>query len=147
MKRLVCLGALVLLAACVETATPPLDTPVIEVYGGGGFAGSSRTLIYANDTLSSEQTNPNGKTVRNSVQGHPGAYQAALAIIRAEGPHLRRAMKGKADSYDCLDYGTDLVSVTPPATGFDKVSANCPEQAMLAFQRKILDAATGASGP
>lgn len=96
MTRFAFLPCLGLLAACVggptgQVVRPPEGTQVIELYSGGTFSGSYSTSIYANDVVASEQIDQKGKMQRKVVQGRPGVFEAALAVLRAEGPAAAKA--------------------------------------------------------
>lgn len=143
MTRLAVLPILGLLAACVGGATgqvalPPQGTPVIELYSGGSFSGSYSTSIYANDVVASAQVDQKGTMQRKVVQGRPGVFEAALAVLRAEGPAVAKATAHSRDTYDCMDYGRDSVSIKPAIAGFSDAIATCPEEPLLGLYRKVL---------
>jgi hypothetical protein len=143
MTRFALLPCLGLLAACVggptgQVVRPPEGTQVIELYSGGTFSGSYSTSIYANDVVASEQIDQKGKMQRKVVQGRPGVFEAALAVLRAEGPAAAKATAHSRDTYDCMDYGSDSVSIKPAIPGFSDAIATCPEEPLLALHRHVL---------
>ena len=141
MKALMPLAALVALGACMDSgpSVPPSGTAVIEVASGGAFSGVVRTSIYANDVLIVVQTDMDGKHKRSVVRGDEGVYQAALAVVLDKGPQVAAQVSRKTPGFDCQDYGSDSITVSPPIDGFSAVSANCPERKLLDLQTQILN--------
>ena len=131
----------VLVSACdavppTEPPTePPTDTAVITV-ASGSFFGSSSTQIFADGTLIGTTASDGKPPVRVVQQGGPGAYAKAAAVLAAEGAATKRAIKPHAQQ--CLDYGMDQVSATPPVAGFDQASSACPDAAMSALMSHVL---------
>ena len=131
------LGLILLLSACDAPHPIKPGTPVIVV-ASASFSGSSSTQIFADGAVISDRTTP-GRPPRHSVQhGPPEAYMRAAAVLRAEGKATLRALKPAPDQ--CLDYGTDQVTATPPVAGFDQASAACPDAGLIALMDHVLAA-------
>ena len=130
---------LILLAACQTTPVidaPPEGTAMIEVANGGSMFGSSSTRIYADGTTVQDSATAGGKPLHTVQKGAPDAYNAAAAVIMAEGKRTKAAMKPHPDI--CMDYGSDSVRADPPIAGFDQVSSSCPDDAVTALMDHVL---------
>lgn len=128
------LSALLLLAACA-TSGPAPGTAMITV-ASGGFFGSSSTQIFADGTLVGRQATPGKAPITRVQHGSPAAYAKAATVLAAEGAETRRRMKDQ--TVQCLDYGTDQITATPPVAGFDHLAAGCPDQALSDLMSHVL---------
>ncbi len=125
-----------LLSACdAVTPEPSAETAVITV-STGSFFGSSSTQIYADGTLISTNASAGKPPVRVVQHAAPGTYAKAAAVLAAKGAATRRAIKPHAQQ--CLDYGLDQVTASPPVAGFDLASSACPDEAMAALMSHVL---------
>jgi hypothetical protein len=133
--------SMMLLAGCMAIAQVPAEgTPFIEVYSGNGaFSGFLRKAVYADDTVVTQSSDAGGQNQKTTVvQGRPGLFSAVRALVAAEGPAVR--VTATAAEQLCLDYGQDSVTAQPAVGAFNSVAASCPEPAMQAFYRRVLDA-------
>lgn len=136
MRRAWIIVAGLALAGCVAEPPPPQTSAYVEVSSGGAFSGSTSTRVHADDRVETIVSGPFGKGQQTTVvQGRAGLYQDMLALFRAEAPAVA-ARQG--DDRGCEDYGSDLVRIEPPASGISAVSADCPDPAVSAFQRRML---------
>ena len=135
------LAAMLLLAACALAQVPPAGTPVITpviTVASASFHGSTSTQIFADGTLTSINATPGNPPVKTTNTASPDAYTRAAAVIAAEAAVTKLALKPHPDQ--CLDYGTDQVTATPPIAGFAQIFTACPDKAMTALMDHFLDA-------
>ncbi len=118
---------------------PPEGTDFVKVSNGGAFSGGRETTIFfANDVALTHGESPFGEKRRDTwVALQPGSYARLRAVAKRDLPAVAR----NATREVCNDYGGDLVSVSPPVGGLDRVSATCPDKGILALQKAIATAA------
>ena len=143
MKRAAALSTLLSLLGCMDARsleTPPIGTPLVELYGGG-MLGSGVTRIYANDLIVSQSTRE-GIPEAPKRWLVPGAYAKVAAIIADKGAETAAAMKGRDEA--CIDFGQERVTAVPPIGGFSQASARCEANPVGALILEI-DAVLGES--
>lgn len=136
MKRALALP--MLLAGCLAAQTPEQQEHRSIIVTSSGELGRFVKEIRPDDTviLTGYSPVPPAPPITTVV---PGAYERALAVLRADGLATVAAVVPDADA-DCPDYGFDLVRIDPPTPWFDAVSAECPQPALTALMRDLLAA-------
>lgn len=133
--------AVLCLAGCAIQDNPPPDlvpaaTASITL-STGGMLGQTSTTIFGNDWVVVQDFNY-GKLSPSEGRTVSGAFARAALLIRSEGKRVKAGVV--PDAQICMDYGTDMVRASPPISGFDAVSATCPNKAVTALIANLLTA-------
>lgn len=133
LRKVLLSGALVV-SACTEPASLPSAGEILVA--SGGFFGSSSTQIFSDGTVITTSAEPGKAPIRSITHATPDVYRRAAAVLAAEGAATLHAIKPQ--KLQCLDYGIDQVSASPPIAGFDKAVSACPDAALSALMSHVL---------